>query len=124
MKAKIFQKLFFVSAAAFFSFFLLIVFFSTNLRAEEMSPAGRWKIVYDGQDEVIYRVWVDNGTLYGRVEKMTINSNADQNPVCSKCSGANKDKPVVGMTFIWGLTQKSDAEWSGGHVLEPDSGKV
>ena len=44
-------------------------------------------------------------------------------PVCDKCEGALKNKPIEGMIFLWGL-QRDDDEWSGGKIVDPANGKI
>src|SRR3546814_20885482 len=61
-----------------------------------------------------------DGTLQGKVVEI-LQSDRGPNPTCDKCKGANKDKPVKGMTILWGLEQDGD-EWNGGTVLDPAKG--
>ena len=37
---------------------------------------------------------------------------------CKECKGDRKDKPIIGMTILWGLKQDGD-EWNGGEILDP-----
>ena len=43
--------------------------------------------------------------------------------ICDKCTGADKDKPIVGLVIIKDLGQDGD-HWKGGTILDPDDGKV
>ncbi len=45
-----------------------------------------------------------------------------QNTVCDKCKGENKNKPILGMNILYGLTKK-ESEWSDGEILDPRNGK-
>ncbi len=47
----------------------------------------------------------------------------DVHPVCKKCDGERKNKPIEGMTIMWGLKKDGD-EWSGGQILDPSKGKI
>lgn len=89
------------------------------------TPVGRWKTIDDETGKVKSIVEVtqaSNGTLSGKVVEV-LSSDRGPNPTCDKCTGANKDKPVKGMTILWGL--KKDGEgWSGGTVLDPAKGKT
>ena len=88
--------------------------------------AGHWITVDDNTHEPAAQIstWVEKGKLYGRIDKI-LKKDAPQNPKCEKCSGYFKDKPVVGLTFIWGLTQDGDSgEWSGGSILDPENGST
>lgn len=88
------------------------------------SPVGRWKTIDDetGKVKSIVEVTEVNGTLQGKVVEI-LQSDRGPNPVCDKCEGANKNKPVKGMTILWGL-KKDGNQWSGGTVLDPAKGKT
>lgn len=42
---------------------------------------------------------------------------------CTKCSGAQKDAPILGLTIVSGLVANDDY-WSGGNILDPLKGKT
>lgn len=89
------------------------------------SPVGRWQTIDDETGKVKSIVEVSenaNGKLQGKVVEV-LHSTRGPNPVCDKCSGANKDKPVEGMTILWGLSSDGNA-WSGGTILDPKNGKT
>ncbi len=44
-------------------------------------------------------------------------------PLCVKCEGALKDKPVDGMKILDGLTFDGK-KWTGGTILDPETGKT
>ncbi len=46
-----------------------------------------------------------------------------KNAVCDKCEGENKDKPILGMIIIDGLTKDNDV-YDGGNILNPSNGKI
>ena len=91
----------------------------------QTSPTGRWKTIDDETGKVKSIVEITqaaNGTLQGKVVEV-LQSDRGPNPTCDKCKGTNKDKPVKGMTILWGLKQDGD-EWNGGTVLDPAKGKT
>ena len=63
-----------------------------------------------------------NGSLAGRVNEI-LQSDCGPNPLCDKCSGDRKDKPVKGMDILWGVKKKGDS-WEGGQILDPETGKI
>jgi uncharacterized protein (DUF2147 family) len=86
------------------------------------SPVGRWKTFDEetGQARSIVEVYeAKDGTLAGKVSETLY----APNPICDKCSGANKNKPIKGMVILWGLKRDGDG-WSGGTVLKPSAGKT
>jgi uncharacterized protein (DUF2147 family) len=86
------------------------------------SPVGRWKTIDDrtGKPRGIVDLREENGKLYGTVESLF--DPPVPNPTCYLCSGDLKDHPVVGMQVLWGL-QKDSNQWTGGQVLDPETGK-
>jgi uncharacterized protein (DUF2147 family) len=48
---------------------------------------------------------------------------AAPNPVCERCDGALRDKPVVGMTILRGLRRRG-AGYDGGTIMDPEQGRV
>ena len=88
-------------------------------------PVGRWKTIDDETGKVKSIVEItqaQDGTLQGKVVEV-LQSDRGPNPTCDKCKGANKGKPVKGMTILWGLRADGD-EWTGGTVLDPAKGKT
>jgi len=92
-------------------------------QAPNDSPAGRWKTVDDhtGKVRSIVAIREQSGTLFGTVESLV--DPPVPNPTCYLCSGDLKDRPLVGLQVIWGFTKDGD-RWSGGHVLDPETGKI
>lgn len=90
----------------------------------QSSPVGRWKTIDDetGKVKSIVEITETNGTLQGKVVEV-LQSDRGPNPVCDKCEGPNKNKPVKGMTILWGL-KKDGNQWTGGTVLDPAKGKT
>ncbi len=86
------------------------------------SPVGKWKTFDEetGKARSIVEVYeAKDGTLAGKV----IETLYAADPVCDKCTGANKNKPIKGMTILWGLKKAGDA-YNGGTVLKPSAGKT
>ena len=89
---------------------------------------GRWKTIDDKTGKVKSIVEISqaaNGTLSGKVVEI-LHSDKGPNPVCDGCEGANKNKPVKGMTILWNLSQDkgTTSKWSGGTILDPANGKT
>ncbi len=96
------------------------------LASAQQSPVGKWKTIDDetGKAKSIVEITqASNGTLQGRVIEV-LSSDRGPNPTCNNCKGANKDKPVKGMTILWGLRPDGAGKWAGGTVLDPAKGKT
>ncbi|WP_369933424.1 DUF2147 domain-containing protein [Xanthomonas tesorieronis] len=95
-------------------------------QAADTSPVGRWQTIDDetGKPKSIVQIeQAANGTLSGKVVEI-LQSNHGPNPMCDKCDGAQKGKPIKGMTILWGLKPDGTAVWDGGSVLDPAKGKT
>jgi uncharacterized protein (DUF2147 family) len=90
--------------------------------ANDGSPVGLWKNIDDatGKPRALIRISESHGTLQGRVEKVFLRPN--ESPTCTKCKGASKDAPVVGLVILSGL-KKEGGDYRGGQILDPDNGK-
>ncbi len=90
--------------------------------AQGDGPAGLWRSVDDhsGESRALVRIFERDGALYGRVEK--IFDPAKAAAVCEKCSGDRHGKKVQGLDIIRGLRADGDGGWSGGEILDPETG--
>lgn len=88
------------------------------------TPVGKWKTIDDKTHEVksIVEITENGGLLEGKVLQV-LKSDHGPHPVCSECDGERKNKPIEGMTIMWGLKKDGD-EWSGGQILDPAKGKI
>jgi uncharacterized protein (DUF2147 family) len=119
-----FQSLFIILSA--------LAIFAPPARAESggqdrpgSSPIGLWKTVDDvtGKVKSVVAIWEESGKLYGRVQKLVNPDPANPNPQCQDCAGEQKGKPVIGLRILWDLKKDGDG-WSGGTILDPESGKT
>lgn len=97
----------------------------SSLAFAQGAPVGQWTTIDDktGKPKSIVEIYeAKDGSIAGRVVDV-LQSDRGPNPVCDKCTGANKGKPVEGMVIMWGVKKKGDA-WEGGKILDPATGKV
>ncbi len=106
---------------------LPMVLLARKLSAEEpqTTPIGYWKTVDDhtGKARSIVRIFEVGGELRGRIEKLLDLPAGAAPPKCEDCPGNKKDKPVLGLEFMWGFKHEG-VGWSDGSVLDPQEGKV
>ena len=91
----------------------------------QASPAGLWKTIDDEthQEKSLVRISEAAGVMSGKIEKVL--TPGKEQSVCEKCSGARKDRPVVGMEIIEGATRHPGEDyWEGGTILDPNNGKT
>lgn len=101
------------------SLFLLI----TALIPSSSTVTGKWKTVDDetGKPISIVEIYEKNGKVYGKVAEV-LNPN-DRDRKCVNCTGDDKNKPILGLTVIKGLS-KEGSEYTNGKILDPKSGKL
>jgi len=105
---------------------LVMPMLALSMSAAAADATGRWKTIDDETGKVKSIVEVSkaaNGSLTGKVVEI-VNSARGPNPTCDKCSGANKNKPIKGMTILWNLKADGANEWTGGTILDPAKGKT
>jgi len=102
----------------------LFALFSFSAHAQE-TPVGLWKNIDDvtGKPKGLIHITEKDGVFSGTIEKLFRGPEEEQNPLCTKCSGANKDKPIIGMVILTGLKKDGD-EYTGGTILDPHNGTV
>ena len=109
--------------------YLLIVWIylltSAAAYGAEFTPVGLWRTIDDqtGKPRGLVRITEANGEYQARVEKTFPKPGEESNPKCEKCEGPRQNKPVIGMTILWGLKKQGDA-YQGGEILDPENGKI
>ena len=111
----------FVSAAVF----LLLSAVAGFASADVNSPTGLWKTIDDktGKERSLVRITETNGVFEGGVEKIYDQPGDDPQHLCKECEGERKDKPIIGMTILWGL-KKDGEQYAGGEILDPKNGSI
>jgi uncharacterized protein (DUF2147 family) len=89
------------------------------------APVGQWKTVDEksGAVESVVEIYDQGGKLFGKIANLTKPTD-DQGKLklCTKCTGADKDKPIVGLIIIKELGADG-AHWKGGTILDPDDAR-
>ncbi len=104
----------------FLSLVFIVSFSIRSLLAQDVF--GKWKTMDDNTGEAlsIVEIYEKNGKVYGKI--VDILNPEEKEDICEKCKGDRKNKPIMGMVIINGLT-KDDDEYNGGKILDPDNGK-
>jgi len=92
--------------------------------AQAQSPEGKWTTIDDvtGKKRAVVDVVVSNGVLNGTIVK--IYPQPGDTGKCEHCLDGFKDKPVLGMQFLWGLRNEGNGQWGGGKIIDPKTGKI
>lgn len=88
------------------------------------SPVGMWTTIDDktGEKRAVIELVEKGGVLNGTIVK--VYSQSDDTGVCAKCPDKFKDKPIIGLQFLWGLKDRGDDVWDDGKILDAQSGKI
>ncbi len=95
------------------------------LRAAEPTAAGLWEQVDEnsGKAESWFKIIERNSVFEGTLVKIFFKPGEDENWVCSKCEGAEKGAPVLGLTLIKGM-QRNGTSYENGTIMDPRDGAV
>jgi len=101
----------------------LILLIAAFLNVNGQSVVGKWKTIDDdsGKPKSIVEIYERDGKIYGKV--LEILEKEHKKDVCKECTGSDKDKPILGMVIIKGLSKKGN-EYRGGQILDPQNGKL
>ena len=102
---------------------ILALFFSMAFYAQSSTVIGKWKTIDDetGKPKSIVEIYEHSGKVYGKV--VDILDVEKKKNLCTKCPAEDKNKPVMGLVIIKGLS-KDGNEYNGGKILDPVSGKT
>lgn len=90
------------------------------------SIVGKWKTVDDKTGKVLsdVEIYQQGDKLFGKITGLAEPNDAQGKPkVCAKCTGPDKDKPIVGLVIIKDLTASGD-RYKNGTIMDPEDGKV
>jgi uncharacterized protein (DUF2147 family) len=90
------------------------------------APVGQWKTVDEksGAVQSVVEIYDQGGKLFGKIVSLTKPTDEQGKPkLCTKCTGADKDNPIVGLVIVKDFARGGDS-WKGGTILDPDDGKI
>lgn len=104
-------------------FVIIALFFVAIFYGQNQTVVGKWKTIDDetGKAKSIVEIYEKSGRIYGKV--IEILEEEHRKKVCSNCSGEDKNKPILGMIVIKGLTKDGNV-YTRGKILDPKNGKL
>ena len=105
---------------------VLAVVLGVNLAVSAESVAAKWKTIDDksGKVESEVQLYEEGGKLFGKIVSLSEpNDDTGKPKTCTKCTGADKDKPIVGLVIVKDLSASGD-RYKGGTILDPADGKI
>lgn len=111
------------AALSFLSGLVLFLISPNPTLADESSPTGLWRTTDDktGKPRGLVRIYEEGGRLFGKVEGSLDPAKSQER--CEKCTDSRKNQPMLGMVILRSMERKGD-EYSGGDILDPDTGSV
>ena len=106
------------------TFFIL---FSLSHFAFAQDITGIWQSVDDltgapkGQIEITQEA---NGTFTGKIIKITPRTGYTPKELCTGCPVPYTNKPILGLNVITKLKHKKESTYTGGKILDPNSGRM
>ncbi len=83
---------------------------------------GVWQTFDDQhQPSSLVEITDQQGRLIGKVIKIYSLKDHNSDPICDQCKGKNHNRPILGMTILWGFSPDDNEE---GYILDPESGNV
>jgi len=89
------------------------------------SVEGKW-VTYNeatGAPLSVVEITGTKNSIEGKVSKIFLEPFQGDDPVCTKCPAQWKDQKVLNMNFLWDFA-RDGSEWTGGKILDPQSGEV
>jgi len=103
----------------------LILLWSVSLVFAGGSPVGKWKTIDDEtkKETAIIEIYEANGKIYGKIIQLLQEKDGGAGKLCEKCTGADANKPLIGMVIVKDMKQDGD-EYSGGTIMDSKKGKT
>lgn len=104
------------------SMLMLLFLLGSLMTMNAQSIVGKWKTFDDqtGDAKSIVEISEKGGKYHGKV--IEILNPAKKDSKCEKCPGNDKGKPIEGLEIIKNLSKKGE-EYTGGTIIDPQSGK-
>ena len=101
-------------------FFVLAVLTSSLISAQ--SILGKWRTVdgQTGEEKSIVEIFEREGKVFGKI--VEILNPVNENAVCEKCEGQEKNRPVLGLELIKNMV-KDGNYFKHGTIFDPEHGK-
>ena len=90
------------------------------------SPFGKWKTIdaKTGKARSEVEVYEQGGKLFGKITSIPELTGRSGTPkVCTTCTDADKDKPIVGLVILKDLVLSGD-RYQGGTITDPEDGTM
>ena len=96
-----------------------------GLGARAAEIEGRWAVFDSDTAQRLSTVEItrDNDRFVGRILELFLAVDLPQDPVCTLCKGAERDRKIRGMQMLW-VQPTSDRTRYAGTALDPGEGQI
>jgi uncharacterized protein (DUF2147 family) len=103
--------------------YLILGFLLIGQYSFSQTILGKWTTIDDetGNKKAIVEIFEEQGKYFGKIIEILEPEKRKQK--CTKCEGADKDKPVLGLTIIKGMV-KNGKIYEDGEITDPKNGKT
>jgi uncharacterized protein (DUF2147 family) len=101
-----------------------LIFGLPSAQAADPTAAGLWaQVEENGKVGGWFLIAERNGVYEGTIVRMFLDPGDDPNPICTKCTGEDKNQPSLGLTIIKGMKRKG-MDYEDGTILDPRDGSI
>ena len=95
-----------------------------RVASAQATPVGAWNTISDkdGKPTAVVEIRQGPDGFVGVITGLLVPAEPEDS-VCGKCSGERKGQRVVGMEILRHMRADGD-EWTGGEILDPETGKT
>jgi uncharacterized protein (DUF2147 family) len=89
--------------------------------SDAVSPVGIWK-----NDDATFEIFENQGKLSGKIVALReprTPEGKDKTDIHNP-DAAKRERPIIGLVFLSGFTQKSQSRWENGTIYDPKSGNT
>lgn len=99
--------------------------FAARAANAQATPVGFWNTISDkdGRPTGVVEIRLVGDSEYVGIVRGILVPATREDSLCTKCTGALENAPVIGLTILRGMRRHGD-EWSGGEILDPETGKT
>lgn len=105
-------------------FMMMLQINSLAFAKKNLSPEGYWTVMSEKTNipRAIIQLIKRHGKIEGRI--IRVYEQKSDHDYCVHCPPPFRNKPIIGLKFLWDLKSDGYLFWSGGRVLQPLSGKI
>jgi len=93
-----------------------------SLAMNAQTITGQWETYDDKTNEkkAVIEIYQTDDLYFAKIVEKFV---GEKNATCESCEGTKKNQPIIGLVIIEDIKKEGD-EFSGGTILDPESGKI